>query len=399
MEDLEKKLIEAEFQIKKQTDEQASIKKEVEDLSIIISEAIKNIDKTSSFFTSQLQKLQGSSVSHLVGMKKDNENFKSVLEEIQSNLKLQDRKIKDLEKSFGTLNKQVQQWSSKVDLEKKKKDDFDMNIEKLKELESKVAKFEKNINNNQEVQKHQMQQWMTKVESDSAQAEMRKKEEHDKNKDKMKTLEDKVATFEKISLQNQDGQQQNSPTAAVDSWEAHLVEKKKKNVIIFGLKESISNDIHVVGDEHQIGHDTTKGKEQILALFQDIGVQADFEKDIETTYRIGKQLGSNIRPVVIKLASHNIRSEILSKAKHLKGNATWTGVFITEDLTKRQYMEERIKEQQLRTEATRRNQLLSTEEEKIKQWTPIGGRGWRHLILKHLIVENGSINNKKTDNG
>ena len=121
MEDLEKKLIEAEIQIKKQTDEQASIKKEVEDLSIIISEAIKNIDKTSSFFTSQLQKLQGSSVSHLVGMKKDNENFKSVLEEIQSNLKLQDRKIKDLEKSFGTLNKQVQQWSSKVDLEKKKK--------------------------------------------------------------------------------------------------------------------------------------------------------------------------------------------------------------------------------------------------------------------------------------
>ena len=93
---------------------------------------MKNVDKTTSFFTSQLQKLQGSSVSHLVSMKKDNENFKSVLEEIQSNLKLQDRKIKDLEKSFGTLNKQVQQWSSKVDLEKKKKDDFDMNIEKLK---------------------------------------------------------------------------------------------------------------------------------------------------------------------------------------------------------------------------------------------------------------------------
>ena len=109
--------------------------------------------------------------------------------------------------------------------------------------------------------------------------------------------------------------------------EFHLRERKKNNLIVFGLRENNEalNEEVVVND-----------------LFHDLGTV--ITSDEYQCFRVGKHSSQNYRPLVIKLPNAIIKNDILAKAKMLKGNEKWKGVSITHDLTKMQCAEEKTNE-------------------------------------------------------
>ena len=149
--------------------------------------------------------------------------------------------------------------------------------------------------------------------------------------------------------------------------EFHLRERKKNNLIVFGLRENNEalNEEVVVDD-----------------LFHDLGTV--ITSDEYQCFRVGKHSSQNYRPLVIKLPNAIIKNDILAKAKMLKGNEKWKGVSITHDLTKMQCAEEKTNELLLRQEAVKRNECLSTEEKLTKIWKVVGGRGSRAVAFRPL---------------
>ena len=81
------------------------------------------------------------------------------------------------------------------------------------------------------------------------------------------------------------------------------------------------------------------------------------------------------RPVIVKFAHIGRKSEILQKARNLKGKSVWNGVAITHDLTKLQCLEERKNELYLRLE--KKEMLLSLI---------VGDRNGGFLVLGELDV-------------
>ena len=68
-------------------------------------------------------------------------------------------------------------------------------------------------------------------------------------------------------------------------------------------------------------------------------------------------------------------------AKNLKGNTKWKNVVIAQDLTKREYLEEKACETSLRKEAEEKNLKLAELEKGVKIWKVVGGRGRCRLAL------------------
>lgn len=147
----------------------------------------------------------------------------------------------------------------------------------------------------------------------------------------------------------------------LSEWE--LRERKKANVIIFGLPE--------VGDDNAL----------IESLFHDLDIPFDTNSSIQTYYRIGRPNDAKKRPIVIKLMDTMMKNEILFKAKNLKGNEKWKQVGITHDLTKMECLDEKNRELQMRQAAAAKNAALSEEQKNTKCWKVIGGRGRRHVAL------------------
>ena len=149
--------------------------------------------------------------------------------------------------------------------------------------------------------------------------------------------------------------------------EFHLRERKKNNLIVFGLRES----------------DEARNEEVVIDdLFHDLGTV--ITSDEYQCFRVGKYSSQNYRPLVIKLPNAIIKKDILAKAKMLKGNDKWKGVSITHDLTKMQCAKDKTNELLLCQEAVKRNECLSPEEKLTKIWKVVGGRGSRALVLRPL---------------
>ena len=144
--------------------------------------------------------------------------------------------------------------------------------------------------------------------------------------------------------------------------ELDRIERKRRNIIIFGLQNANLQDMGIISD-----------------LFHDLGVKSN----ISTCYRVGKLSDPNAeshrpRPLVVVLGSIEERSAVLNLAKLLKNQQKWKGVFIAEDLTKHQYALEKICETSLKNEAARRN--LQSNDQGLR-WRVVGGRGTRRIIV------------------
>ena len=193
------------------------------------------------------------------------------------------------------------------------------------------------------------------------------KQKHDQSsKDDFENLKDLVAKLEtEIDELRKNSAVSPQILSSVPN-EFHLRERKKNNLIIFGLGES----------------NEALNEEVVDDLFHDLGTV--ITSDEYQCFRVGKYNSQNYRPLVIKLPNAIIKNDILAKAKMLKGNEKWKGVSITHDLTKMQCAEEKTNELLLRQEAVKRNEGLSPEEKLTKIWKVIGGRGSRALAFRPL---------------
>ena len=185
------------------------------------------------------------------------------------------------------------------------------------------------------------------------------------SKDDFEKLQDLVTTLETEMNELRKNSAVSPQILSSAPNEFHLRERKKNNVIVFGLRENDEalNEKVIVDD-----------------LFDDLGTV--ITSDEYQCFRVGKYTSQNYRPLVIKLPNANIKTDILAKAKILKGNEKWKGVSITHDLTKLQCAEEKTNELLLRQEAFKRNEGLSSEEKLSKIWKVVGGRGSRALAFR-----------------
>ena len=136
-----------------------------------------------------------------------------------------------------------------------------------------------------------------------------------------------IASLKASSAPSSNGVPRISPS------ELELRERKKANVIIFGLPEA--------------------GEDKVLieSLFHDMSMPFDTNSHIQTFYCVGRPNDEKKRPIVIKLMNTVKKNEMLFKAKNLKGNVKWRQVVITHDLTKMECFEEKTRELRLQQEA------------------------------------------------
>ena len=193
------------------------------------------------------------------------------------------------------------------------------------------------------------------------------KQKHDQSsKDDFENLKDLVAKLETGMDELRKNSAVSPQILSSVPNEFHLRERKKNNLIIFGLGES----------------NEALNEEVVDDLFHDLGTV--ITSDEYQCFRVGKYNSQNYRPLVIKLPNAIIKNDILARAKMLKGNEKWKGVSITHDLTKMQCAEEKTNELLLRQEAVKRNEGLSPEEKLTKIWKVVGGRGSRALAFRLL---------------
>ena len=172
-------------------------------------------------------------------------------------------------------------------------------------------------------------------------------------------IQERVAKIEKemsVSMESS-----NHPIAR---QEQILRDKKKNNLIVFGLSEVQDN--------------MNSDNAQTAMLLQDLGLKAPC--NTIHSFRVGKYDSERKRPMVVKFEAFEQKMQVLRMAKNLKGNGKWTGVALTHDLTKSEYQQEKAREMELQRAAVISNNHLSEDEKKLMFWKVVGGRGNRHLI-------------------
>ena len=148
----------------------------------------------------------------------------------------------------------------------------------------------------------------------------------------------------------------------VTSYEQKLQERKKNNLVVFGLREDNQDDV------------------SLRSLLSSLG--ADIDVDNTQFFWTGRSL-EKPRPLIVKLRNQEEKAEILFKAKRLKNNQDWPGVSITHDLTKQQCHAEKVVEMELKRKAEERNCNLLEDEKFAKVWKVVGGRGTRRLVFRN----------------
>ena len=170
---------------------------------------------------------------------------------------------------------------------------------------------------------------------------------------KIKDLENQIQSLKAMS--------HTADLQDVTSYEQQLQERKKNNLVVFGLREDNRDDV------------------SLRSLLSSLG--ADIDVDNTQFFWTGRSL-EKPRPLIVKLRNQEEKAEILFKAKRLKNNQDWPGVSITHDLTKQQCHAEKVEEMELKRKAEERNCNLLEDEKSAKVWKVVGGRGTRRLVLR-----------------
>ena len=158
-----------------------------------------------------------------------------------------------------------------------------------------------------------------------------------------------------------------------DMSELALRQRKRNNIIIFGIPESLAEQT-----------DAMLLHGQICSIFQELGI-SDPSNGLLSWFRVGKIDTGKPRPVVVKFDQHEIKTEILQKAKSLKGSCSWPSIVITHDLTKIQCLEEKNHELRLKRDAEMMTASLSSMQRQTKQWRVVGARGKHRLALLPIL--------------
>ena len=264
----------------------------------------------------------------------------------------------DLKNMMDSLNKKMEkQITPKFDGEK-----LQSAIEKMqKQVDGMNNKL---LNGLQESKRHKEQlEELNKKLINEQQASLKLKSAMDKMGERLAEVEKNLLQAEsqprKMEMESIQPIISGIPLQPVPEWV--LRERKRNNIIIFGLRE--------VDDDQAL----------VKSLLNDLDIPFDAHSDTRGHFRVGRLNSERPRPIVIKLTHANKKQEILMNARNLRGMESWTGVTIAHDLTKMEYQEERIQESNLRKKIEELNQNLSVEEKKQKIWKIVGGRGCRRI--------------------
>ena len=164
--------------------------------------------------------------------------------------------------------------------------------------------------------------------------------------------------------------------------EIHEQEIRKKNVIVFGMKEQTENN----NKERYIKDKETIGK--LLATINDINLIS--EGDIRySIYRLGKYNANSPspRPLKISFSTAIIRDIVLSCCKHLKGKVEWEGISIVPDLTKVQQHLSKLERTDLQKDADKKNNDRKDTEISNFQYKVLGHYGLGNLRIAKINIE------------
>lgn len=166
--------------------------------------------------------------------------------------------------------------------------------------------------------------------------------EIDEMKDQIKALEDK---FESLKHEVIRAKSDNTASRAeLEEKVDRLDQYTRRNCIrIYGVAET--ND----ENPEEVIVNTIQEKMNIKVLLN----------EIERCYRIGRNEGRKIRPIIIKFASYKTKEKIFVQKKVLKGS----GITIGEDLTRHRYSEmQRLRVQYGKTAVWSRDGSLFVED-------------------------------------
>ena len=335
-----------------------SLKKNVDDKLKVVVNKVGELSTAFDVLKSQTVKQQVSMKKDIVGTQKEMEKVKKEMEDVKEVRVGDAAKQHSTQKELSQILKEIEQINAE-----------------LKAVTTWQSKPESLNDQIEEIAKRILGQSTMEIDSQHSFDDNEKlnlnarMEEMSKN---MATLTGMVNQLKEDLDRNRNEQGAHQPPSPNDAWKYHsavpewvLRERKRSNIIIFGLPET-GNDMVL-----------------IHSLFQDLESSCNAE-DIRGVYRVGKQSDDKKRPVVIKFVHGGIKNGILSLAHQLKWNEKWKGVVITHDLTKNEYLEEKQRESLLKKDAEERNDRLTESEKKSSQWKVIGGRGRRHVALLPL---------------
>lgn len=293
-----------------------------------------SMDKVQEAFESQLtrfgeiiqdwknadDKIRKEQEKKIVTLRVDLEKFKR---EIQPNPNMEESKagIRKLEENFGLMKQQT------------------------KDLNDEVVKLR---------QDQQQQQQRIQQQQQQKQQEPQKQQEH------------QTKQHEQQEQQEQQDQQHQPPSHTAQTTAPFFIDvcneleqrqNKRKNLIVFGRKEGLSD------------------MEIALQLLEDVGVSAH----VQSCFRLGKQSDSlaRSRPLVIKFTSVEEKNEVQKSLRNLKGKNVWNGVSVRPDLTKMQYQEEKKVFENLCKEMKIKNETLKGE----GKWKIVSRFGVQKLVF------------------
>ena len=148
--------------------------------------------------------------------------------------------------------------------------------------------------------------------------------------------------------------------------ELHDQEIRKKNIIIFGLKEASF-------DSNNKKEFYLKEQNTVSELISALGILSVLKI---RTFRLGKRstTAQQCRPLKVTFESSTIRDDILINCHHLKDNDLWEGISITPDLTKMQQKTCKEKRLGMIEEAAKKNSELSEADT---------GNGIKYKVVGH----------------
>ena len=146
-------------------------------------------------------------------------------------------------------------------------------------------------------------------------------------------------------------------------------EARSENVVVYGMKESESEDAEVrKGDD----------KNKMLELAREIGVEVRGE--VEVKFRAGKKKeDGKPRPMIVRVEDEETRQKILANARRLARKEEWKSVFVSPDLTWKQREEAREEERRLRTEAENKTEEAKNGGRTGGRYVVMGPRGRRRV--------------------
>lgn len=141
----------------------------------------------------------------------------------------------------------------------------------------------------------------------------------------MKSLDDKIGVILKDMecVKSENNKLKERVVAQEQKIELLEREVRRNNLVIKGLDENVGEELSVT-------------KEKIVQTVKKLGIEINYQTDIDEIRRLGKPTTGKTRPVLLKLTTRGKKMEILKNTNRLKGTDIW----IDEDYT-REVQEER----------------------------------------------------------